>query len=105
VITNYFLGPCATPSALGHAWCIQQPHTSCFALPARLPTAQVEPRDDRFQAVRTFRFIGFLLARTGQPCPALWDPEDPERDDYGRHDRVVCQGGFQMAAAAAAAAS
>jgi len=64
------------------------------------PGTQVAPRDDRFQAVRTLRFIGYLLSRAGYPCSRLWDPDDPLRDDYGRYDRVICQGAaFAMAPA------
>ncbi len=60
---------------------------------------QAAPRDDRFQAVRALRLIGYMLARAGFPCPQLFDPAAPQRDDYGRHDRVMCQGEFRMAVA------
>eukprot|EP00878_Enallax_costatus_P030244 GHUV01032913.1.p1 GENE.GHUV01032913.1~~GHUV01032913.1.p1 ORF type:complete len:267 (+),score=68.73 GHUV01032913.1:478-1278(+) len=51
---------------------------------------QVRARDDRFQAVNTFRLLGYLLFTVSYPCPQLWDPQDPLKDMYGRYDKTMC---------------
>lgn len=59
--------------------------------PAVLVCSQVPVRDDRFLAAQALRLIGYLLAtKSGRPCPALWDPDEPLKWMYGRYDRVMC---------------
>lgn len=48
--------------------------------------------DFYFDAMNTFRFIGYLLAKPiGQPCPALWDPSNPRQWKYGPYRNVLCK--------------
>jgi len=48
--------------------------------------------DKHFAAMHTFRAVGYALYRlTGSSCTALWDPEDPERWDYGYFEAKICK--------------
>ncbi|PNW88281.1 hypothetical protein CHLRE_01g022550v5 [Chlamydomonas reinhardtii] len=47
--------------------------------------------DWSFDAMNTFRFIGYALDQVlGYPCPALWDAADPLQWKYGYYDQVIC---------------
>ena len=46
--------------------------------------------DWRFQAAHVFRFIGFLLHDLGSDCPDLYDPDIPEKLNYGPYDAIPC---------------
>ena len=48
-------------------------------------------RDARFEAVHTFRFLGYLLQEAGYPCPALFDRDDPFKKVYGYYDPEICK--------------
>lgn len=56
------------------------------------PPTQHPVYDFYFDAMNTFRFIGYLLATSiGQPCPALWDPSNPREWKYGPYRNVLCK--------------
>ncbi|KAG2449168.1 hypothetical protein HYH02_005915 [Chlamydomonas schloesseri] len=47
--------------------------------------------DWSFDAMNTFRFIGYVLDTVlGYPCPAMWDSANPREWKYGYYDQVIC---------------
>lgn len=51
----------------------------------------VPPYDNRFGEVNMFRFIGYLLHLSNQPCPALWDVNNPLDWKYGYYNQTPCK--------------
>ena len=52
---------------------------------------KAKPFDYRFQALRVFRFIGFVLEKKGFPCRTLYLPKDPTFPPYGKYQPEVCK--------------
>jgi len=47
--------------------------------------------DTHFDAMNTFRLIGYILSSVLQsPCPALWDPANPNQWKYGPYKDLLC---------------
>ncbi len=66
-------------------------HEVCAEPTRTLPLLlQVAARDDRYQAIQTFRLIGYILANVGYPCSALWDPQQPLDMHYGPYEKAMC---------------
>jgi hypothetical protein len=51
---------------------------------------QVDAYDDRFDAVYTFRLVGYVLHQKGFPCTALWDEQQPLENKYGVYSQTIC---------------
>ena len=54
-------------------------------------SGKAKPFDYRFQALRVFRFIGFVLEKKGFPCRTLYLPKDPTFPPYGKYQPEVCK--------------
>ncbi|KAL6765035.1 hypothetical protein V8C86DRAFT_2467560 [Haematococcus lacustris] len=53
---------------------------------------QVPVQDYQFTAMNVFRLIGYVLDEVaGQPCPSLWDRNNPLVAEYGPYDKKLCQ--------------
>ena len=53
--------------------------------------AKAEVNDVYFEAVHTFRLIGFALGSLGYPCDHLFSIEDPFKKMYGAFTDEICQ--------------